>query len=104
MSILIVPLLFLHLAAAPLNTDDAWGSPAPPSDSSSSNDPFGDGASKSSDPWGAPSNATSNGTGKSNSTLCLNAQLCDPTIIHESKNSSSALYSAIKGLTLIKSM
>ncbi|XP_073338934.1 uncharacterized protein [Pagrus major] len=49
-------------AAAPGGTDDAWGSPAPPSDPSS--DPFGDGASKKADPWGAPSSTPSNGTGK----------------------------------------
>nr|XP_019961291.1 PREDICTED: epsin-1-like isoform X1 [Paralichthys olivaceus] len=51
-------------ASAPASTDDAWGSPAPPSASSTSNDPFGDGASKANDPWGKSSNATSNATGK----------------------------------------
>ncbi|AWP21136.1 putative clathrin interactor EPSIN 2-like isoform 3 [Scophthalmus maximus] len=50
--------------SAPASTDDAWGSPAPPSDSSTSGDPFGDGAAKANDPWGAPSNATSNTAGK----------------------------------------
>lgn len=53
--------LFPCQAAAPAGTDDAWGSPAPPLDSTPSSDPFGDGASKKSDPWGAPSQ----GTGKS---------------------------------------
>ncbi|KAM3858536.1 uncharacterized protein epn1b [Diretmus argenteus] len=55
-------------AAAPASAGDAWGSPAPPSDSAASDDPFGDGASKTNaasiDLWGAPSNAPSNGTGK----------------------------------------
>lgn len=54
--------LLNHLAAAPASTDDAWG--APPSDSSPSGDPFGDGASKKNDPWGAPSSASDGGAGK----------------------------------------
>lgn len=56
--------VFPGVASAPVNTDDAWGSPAPPSASSPSSDPFGDG-SKKDDPWGALSNAPSDGTGKS---------------------------------------
>ncbi|XP_056154050.1 epsin-1-like [Lampris incognitus] len=55
-------------AAPPASADDAWGSPAPPTDSASSDDPFGDGKSKtntaSNDPWGAPGNPPSNGTGE----------------------------------------
>lgn len=53
-------------ASAPVSADDAWGAPAPPSQSSPSDDPFGDAASKSNDPWGSPSNDP---TGKSHSTL-----------------------------------
>ncbi|XP_055081298.1 epsin-1-like [Periophthalmus magnuspinnatus] len=45
-------------ASAPVNTDDAWGAPAPDSLSSPS-DPFG----SKGDPWGAPS-STSQGTGR----------------------------------------
>lgn len=50
-------------ATAPVKADDAWGSPAPPSDSSPSGDPFGDG-SKKDDAWGALSNTASNEQGK----------------------------------------
>lgn len=56
--------IFPPVASAPVNTDDAWGSPAPPSASSPPSDPFGDG-SKKDDPWGALSSTPSNGTGKS---------------------------------------
>lgn len=46
-------------AAAPVNTDDAWGSPAPDTLSSPS-DPFG----AKGDAWAASSNTTSQGTGR----------------------------------------
>ncbi|XP_034017006.1 epsin-1-like isoform X2 [Thalassophryne amazonica] len=50
------------------STSDAWGSPAPPSVSSPSSDPFGDAVSKtstsSSDPWGTQSTTPSTGTGE----------------------------------------
>lgn len=55
-------LLRLGVAAAPVNTDDAWGSPAPPADSSTSSDPFGD-SSKKDDPWGALSGTANEETG-----------------------------------------
>lgn len=48
--------------AAPVNADDAWGSPAPPADSSPSGDPFGD-SSKKDDPWGSLSSAANDETG-----------------------------------------
>lgn len=94
--------VFPCVAAASVNTDAAWGSPALPPDSFPSSDPFGDG-SKKDDPWGAPSSAPSNGTGKLMFTLCLNAYFCDPSMIHESKTSLSALNTAIKCSALIKS-
>lgn len=53
--------LYFGVAAAPVNTDDAWGSPAPPTDSSTS-DPFGD-SSKKDDPWGALSSTANDDTG-----------------------------------------
>lgn len=81
-------LIFLCSCAAPVSTDDAWGSAAPPSDSSPSGDPFGDGASKKDDPWGAPSSAPSNGTGKM-FTLCLKAHFCDLSISHVGEASAS---------------
>lgn len=68
--------VFPGVASAPVNTDDAWGSAAPPSASSPSSDPFGDG-SKKDDPWGALSNAPSNGTGKL-MTKCLNTSFHNP--------------------------
>lgn len=46
-----------------MNTDDAWGSPAPPADSSTSGDPFGDG-SKKDDPWGSLSSTANDETGE----------------------------------------
>ncbi|XP_027891997.1 epsin-1 isoform X2 [Xiphophorus couchianus] len=51
-------------ASAPVTSDVAWGTPAPPADLSPSVDPFGDGATKSNDPWGAPSNASGDGAGR----------------------------------------
>lgn len=58
-----VSFAFPCAAAAPVKADDAWGSPAPPSGSSPSSDPFGDGPKKD-DAWGALSNTPSNEQGK----------------------------------------
>lgn len=55
-------MLHFCVAAVPVNTDDAWGSPAPPADSSTSSDPFGDG-SKKDDPWGSLSSTANDETG-----------------------------------------
>lgn len=56
--------IFFPLSASvPVSTDDAWGTPAQPSDLSPS-DPFGDGKSKANDPWGAGSSASGNSEGK----------------------------------------
>lgn len=53
-------------ASTPPTASDPWGAPAAPTDTASTDDPWGDGGASTttdtmnSDPWGAPSNGTGN--------------------------------------------